>query len=237
MTERGRRHVSIRPERFVIGPSALHWDGRTLTVTIDEIGMPLPIPRRVRGTIRITPKAITDHHVLLNESGAHRWWPIAPVSEVAVDLEAPELRWSGPGYLDMNQGDAPLAEGFREWHWSRGATRDGAAVLYGGTRRDGSQFDWGWRFGQDGQATALVPPPPVQLRRSGWLIGRETRSERSAEARIIRTLEDTPFYARSLVRTQLEGETVTAMHESLALDRFASPVVQAMLPFRMPRRG
>jgi carotenoid 1,2-hydratase len=25
------------------------------------------------------------------------------------------------------------------------------------------------------------------------------------------------------------------MHESLALDRFRMPVVQAMLPFRMPR--
>jgi len=28
---------------------------------------------------------------------------------------------------------------------------------------------------------------------------------------------------------------VTLMHESLSLDRFKMPVVQAMLPFRMPR--
>ena len=83
----------------------------------------------------------------------------------------------------------------------------------------------------------LTPPPVSGLRRSGWLIRRETRSEAGAPAALVETLEDTPFYARSLVRTQLEGEAVTAMHESLALDRFANPVVQAMLPFRMPRRS
>jgi carotenoid 1,2-hydratase len=38
------------------------------------------------------------------------------------------------------------------------------------------------------------------------------------------------------VRSQLFGEAATAVHESLDLDRFASPWVQAMLPFRMPRR-
>jgi carotenoid 1,2-hydratase len=32
------------------------------------------------------------------------------------------------------------------------------------------------------------------------------------------------------------GEDVHAVHESLSLDRFRSPVVQWMLPWRMPRR-
>jgi carotenoid 1,2-hydratase len=52
---------------------------------------------------------------------------------------------------------------------------------------------------------------------------------------VISTLEDTPFYARSVVRTRLLGEPVTAMHESLSLDRFSALWVQAMLPFRIPR--
>ena len=52
---------------------------------------------------------------------------------------------------------------------------------------------------------------------------------------VIRTLEDAPFYARSVVSAQLCGEPVMMMHESLSLDRFRQPVVQAMLPFRMPR--
>jgi len=54
---------------------------------------------------------------------------------------------------------------------------------------------------------------------------------------VLRTLEDTPFYARSMVQAQLCGEEVVAMHETLDARRFASPLVQALLPWRMPRRG
>jgi carotenoid 1,2-hydratase len=50
------------------------------------------------------------------------------------------------------------------------------------------------------------------------------------------TLEDAPFYSRSLLQTQLLGSPATAIHESLDLDRFASRWVQCLLPFRMPRR-
>lgn len=49
------------------------------------------------------------------------------------------------------------------------------------------------------------------------------------------TFEDAPFWPRSLLATRLCGRSATAVHESLSLDRFALPVVQAMLPFRKPR--
>jgi carotenoid 1,2-hydratase len=52
---------------------------------------------------------------------------------------------------------------------------------------------------------------------------------------VVATLQDTPFYARSVVSTEWYGTPATAMHESLSLDRFRTPWVQAMLPFRMPR--
>jgi carotenoid 1,2-hydratase len=52
---------------------------------------------------------------------------------------------------------------------------------------------------------------------------------------VISTLEDAPFYARSLIGHRVDGEDAISMHESLDLDRFANPVVKAMLPFRMPR--
>ena len=52
-----------------------------------------------------------------------------------------------------------------------------------------------------------------------------------------RTLEDTPFYARSLLDTCLLGEPVHGVHESLDLERFRSGWVQMLLPFRMPRRS
>ena len=53
----------------------------------------------------------------------------------------------------------------------------------------------------------------------------------------LRSLEDGPFYARSLIESTLLGERVHGVHESLSLDRFAAPWVQALLPFRMPRRA
>ena len=54
---------------------------------------------------------------------------------------------------------------------------------------------------------------------------------------LVQTLTDAPFYARSLLEAHWFGERVTAVHESLSLARLDSAWVQAMLPFRMPRRA
>jgi carotenoid 1,2-hydratase len=50
-------------------------------------------------------------------------------------------------------------------------------------------------------------------------------------------LEDTPFYQRALLRFEEGGESLLAFHETLSVPRLVSPVVQAMLPWRMPRRA
>ena len=68
------------------------------------------------------------------------------------------------------------------------------------------------------------PPPTAKLRQTGWRVGRSIRSEDAAH--LVRTLEDAPFYARSLVAAKLLGEPVMLMHESLSLDRFRMPVVR-----------
>ena len=91
-------------------------------------------------------------------------------------------------------------------------------------------------FRADGSVQHFPPPEAVALPRTGWRIARATRATHG-NARVLRTLEDTPFYARSLLRTQLLGHKVTAVHESLSLTRFSQPIVQCMLPFRMPRRA
>jgi len=44
-----------------------------------------------------------------------------------------------------------------------------------------------------------------------------------------------PFYSRSEIRTRLLGQDATAVHEYLDLERFRSPILYAMLPFRVPR--
>ena len=80
---------------------------------------------------------------------------------------------------------------------------------------------------------ALPEPPRTPLPRTMWRLHRTTRGE----ARVAKTLEDTPFYARAVLAQRLFGEDVVGVHESLSLDRFKAPIVQAMLPFRMPRWG
>jgi carotenoid 1,2-hydratase len=231
MTERPRGAVSRASNTFTVGPSLLSWDGNSLVLRIDE--MTVPIPRRLRGTIRVVPTAITQQEFALNENGNHRWRPIAPCARVLVELDQPHLRWQGDGYLDMNRGDAPLESGFSDWQWSRGATRDGTAILYEARRRDGSRVDLAMTFDPQGRMQTFEPPVLHTLRRTGWRIGREARSEDAPN--VLRTLEDAPFYARSVVSARLLDEPVILMHESLSLDRFRMPIVQAMLPFRMPR--
>ncbi len=235
MTERGRDALQRSPQTLQIGPSSWRWVGDALVLELDEVTAPWP--RRIRGTVRLFPLALHGRRHALDEPGLHRWWPIAPRARVEVSLSEPQLRWQGHGYLDTNDGDAPLEDGFRHWHWSRAALPGGdAAVLYDAWRRDGSRATLALRFGRHGESETFAAPPPADLPASRWGIGRTTRSDASAAAQVQRTLEDGPFYARSLVNARWAGQPVRAMHESLQLDRFARRWVQAMLPFRMPRR-
>ncbi len=233
MTERGRNALKRGESWLQIGPSGLDWDGTCLTIHIDEITVPLP--RRIRGTVRVYPTAMLGQSYPLDPAGRHHWEPLAPCARVEVAMERPSLRWSGGGYLDSNRGDEPLEAAFRRWDWSRTALKHGAAVLYDVTGRDGPGPLLGLRFDPAGGVERFEPPPHVPLPTTGWRVKRGTRVDPQHGARVIETLEDTPFYARSVLETRLLGETATAMHESLCLDRFSSRVVQAMLPFRIPR--
>lgn len=234
MTERGRKGLRQSRTRLDIGPSHLSWDDGGLTIAIDEITA--PIPSRLRGRVRVIPAAVNPREFRLDPDGRHVWWPIAPISRVELELEHPALRWSGHGYLDSNRGDEPLADAFQCWDWSRAATPQGTLMLYDVTARRGQGAQLALRFDAHGHVEELTPPPRVPLPTTAiWRIRRGTQSESAQPARILQTLEDTPFYARSLVETRLLGETTTCVHESLSLDRFAARWVQMLLPFRMPR--
>jgi carotenoid 1,2-hydratase len=233
LTERPRASVHRAASTLAIGPSSLEWDGAALTVRIDEVTAPLP--SRVRGVVRVHPSALTARSFALDAAGAHRWWPIAPRARVEVALERPRLAWRGEGYFDSNAGDAPLEDAFAGWTWSRARVGDGAAVLYDVLRRAGGPCSLALRFDANGEATAFDAPPAVALPRTGWRVAREARTAVGSGATVVRTLEDTPFYARSIVAARLGHEAVTAMHESLSLDRFRSPWVRLLLPFRTPR--
>ena len=91
---------------LVIGPSALHWDGNALTVSINEITTPWA--RALRGVVRLYPSAVLSGSYALDATGRHHWCPMAPCARVEVDLSQPALRWRGSDYLDSNRGDRPL---------------------------------------------------------------------------------------------------------------------------------
>jgi carotenoid 1,2-hydratase len=237
MTERGARHVRRSAAQFDVGPSRLHWDGRSLLIHVDEVGVPLP--QRVRGTVRVTPQGATSRFVApLDVDGRHRWGPIAPCARVEVDLDAPRLRWQGHAYLDSNEGDEPIERPFSSWDWSRSVLADGStAVIYDVRDRAGPGRVIARRFAPDGSDTAFEPPPRQALPRTGWRIDRVMRNEAGAPAQVTQTLEDTPFYARSMLESNLFGERVVSVHESLSVPRLAALPVKLMLPFRMPRRA
>ena len=236
MTERGRQQVSRSTDALCIGPSAVAWEGDTLVARIDELTAPWP--SRIRGVVRLHPAALADRSCALDAHGRHHWSAIAPSAKVEVEMSQPALRWRGAGYLDSNAGERPLEADFSRWDWSRACLSGGrSAVLYDVTRRSGEVLPLAVQFDADGRAHDLVPPSVAPLPLSAWRVVRGTRCDARHSPRVMKRLEDGPFYARSVLATQWLGEPVTAIHESLSLDRFRSAWVRTLLPFRMPRRS
>ncbi len=232
MTERTALALDRGVDHFRVGPSSLSWQGDSLVIEIDEIAV--PIPKRLRGQVRVFPTALAETAFVLDPNARHRWRPIAPLARVEAAFSHPALNWTGRGYVDSNAGSESLEEGFSHWHWSRADLEDGCALLYEPTARDGSSRVVAVRYGANGRHEQFDAPAEVGLPRTLWGIDRATRSQ--GEARVVQTLLDTPFYARSVVETQLLGATGAGVHESLDLERFSSRWVKLLLPWRMPRR-
>jgi carotenoid 1,2-hydratase len=216
-----------------VGRSTLSWNGDGLCIDIDERAS--PIPRRLRGRIEVRAEAINPSTFILEAQGGHRWRPLIPRADVAVDMDMPVVSWRGAGYVDQNAGGEPLERAFSQWTWSRGQTRDGALILYDAVRRRESPLSLALRFDRHGGIEHRDAPALAALPLTRWRLPRRTRSD-GGQASLIRPFEDTPFYARSLIRHSLYGERVESVHESLSLDRFSRSIVRLMLPFRMPRR-
>jgi carotenoid 1,2-hydratase len=237
MTERGRRWVQRDATQFRIGPSRMNWDGQALVVDIDEVTV--PVPRRIRGRLRLMPQGLCSFNAALDAQARHRWGPIAPCARIEVAFEKPGLAWKGHAYMDSNEGDEPIDAAFLDWDWSRATLADGStAVIYDVRPRSGPDRVIAQRFAPDGQAAPFQAPGRQSLPRSLWGLPRSIRSEpEGPPAAVLKTLEDTPFYVRSTLQATLLGERVTAIHESLDVPRVVSRAVRLMLPWRMPRRG
>ncbi len=240
LTERGAKDVHRTSSQLSIGASNLRWERGELHVDLCESTSPFPspIPGRIVGKIRLIPQVVHGRPHALDGKGRHLWWAVAPLARVEVELTEPALRWSGTGYHDANAGDGPLEDTFHGWDWSRADVDGSPVVLYDATMRDGrrTRERMARRYRPDGTEDLIEVAREVSLPRSRWGVRRDTRADRGADVTVHRTLEDAPFYARSVLSTELLKTRVKAVHESVDLDRFASSWVRFLIPFRM-RRG
>ncbi len=140
------------------------------------------------------------------------------------------------GYFDSNFGTRSLEEDFSFWTWGRYPTKAGATCIYDAVRRDGSTLDTAIAFDSAGGAKTVKAPPRTRFKRSLWQVMRETRADPGVMPKQVLNMLDAPFYSRSAVQTQIDGEVVTGVHEALDLNRFRSPLIKPMLAVRVPRR-
>ncbi len=160
---------------------------------------------------------------------------MVPRAQVDVSIQRPECSWSGTGYFDSNFGTEPLQAGFTSWEWSRAHLKEDTLIFYDVERRLLGAADLAIRVDATGTITAIDSPPRRQLPSTFWRMPRAVRWPFGPSSEPGLRLEDTPFYTRTSLRGAFEGETFAMMHESLSLNRLKSPIVRAMLPFRMPR--
>lgn len=235
LTERGSSSVERSASTLSIGASRLlHEDDGCVAVHLNE--RTAPFGRELRGVLRVRPGAWNHQTFPLDGRGLHRWSPLALNAQATVEIERPRSeRWSGRAYLDTNAGDEPLERGFRKWDWSRSSGPDSTHVVYDILRRDGSKASIRRTFFPNGRHEPLVDIDEQALGPTRWGVGRTVPSDTDCDVRVVRSLEDTPFYARTLAAGTLRGKEMHLMHETVDLDRFKRAWVQFLVPFRMRR--
>lgn len=234
MTERPAGAVRRTADRLAIGPSAIEATADGWRLSLDEVAV--PIVRRIRGTIDVRFGARPAHRDVLDAAGRHAWTVIAPRARIDVRCSVPDLAWSGTAYVDANRGAAPLEDDFVAWNWSRLHRADGGtSIAYDVRRTDGSAYSAARSFDAAGATMPFEPPPHAPLPPTRWRLAPSTRCDPGATPGVVRTLEDGPFYARSVIETTWHGTSATGVHEHLSLDRFRRRAVRLLLPFRMPR--
>ena len=234
MTERGESAVILKDDTFKVGPSSMRWVNNKLIVDINELTT--PHLSRLKGQVIIEPSQISNIEVPLKSDGTHIWRPFSPISKIHVDLNIKGWNWSGHGYLDGNFGTRALEDDFSYWTWSRLTGNSESMTFYDANLRDGSIFNLGLRFDNNGDIDFIEGVPKTSFSRSLWQVYREARSDSGYQPRQIQNFLDSPFYSRSKIRTRIQGNEVEGVHEALDLNRFANPLIKPMLALRIPRK-
>jgi carotenoid 1,2-hydratase len=221
-----------------VGDSTLRKQGDRYSLLLAD-SEPRAPRKRVQGQVSFVSAGSSamaqQQPYVLDAHGRHRWAPVAPRCRVEVDLSAPNLRFSGTGYHDLNYGTEPLGSAFERWHWARAHAAQRSRIRYDRVLTDGSRHVLELQ-----EADGLVchsqwretRPMPLQL--GAWAMWEpsepcvDSRTPIASRARV----ESSPFYLRYAGRTS-DGEP--AVGECLDLQRFAQPIMQRMLPFRARR--
>ena len=234
MTERTEKSLYLASDNFCLGRSSLSWSGDSLSIAVDERSA--PFGQALRGNVRLAAPVTHGRQYNLDAAGRHVWQPIAPCARVSLAFDKPRLRWRGNAYFDHNAGSRPLEQDFRGWDWSRLQTDRGATISYSVQEASNSRRSLALRYGHDGKEDSVPLPNATNIGRSRWGVQRFANLDGRPSVR--ETLEDTPFYARTMLQIDDDtGRRAHAMHESLSLDRFNKAWVRTLLPFRMPRRS
>jgi carotenoid 1,2-hydratase len=231
LEERRVPDVARAADHLTIGASTMRWDAGGLRAEIDERSTPFGRP--VRGRVLLHPQSETKLELAVDEAGEHRWWPVAPLARIEVKFSEPKLCFSGHGYHDANAGAAALEDTFENWNWSRARAQSGALLTYDVDCASGARRSLAFRVSPGGEVRDVVRVHSAPLPRTVWGLERRARVDDGQAGRVVRTLEDGPFYARSLVDTQLGGHRVLAMHETLAAHRLRRRWVRALVSCRM----
>ena len=234
MTERGASSLKRSADSYQLGKSHAQLSPGRMTIHVDEIGV--PFPHRIKGDIIVEYEALQTTAFHLDSRKQHVWRPLAPRARIHVNFASPQQIWDGEAYVDCNWGAEPVEAGFRGWQWSRASRGEETCVFYDVVERSGAEQGIAAAFDRHGSVRGLTTPPQHQADKTLWRVARPYRSE-GTRGGLIKTVEDTPFYARSLLAQTIEGEDCVAIHESLDVTRYERPIVQAMLPWRMPRKN
>jgi carotenoid 1,2-hydratase len=234
LTESFASDVARSDNQLHIGQSRMQRDGQTLSFHLCE--HEAPFGQRLIGSVRVHLPTRIGKRRALTASGLHTWQPVAPLARAEVRLEAPKCSFSGHAYVDTNAGSEPLEAGFQAWTWSRALLESGKSVLsYHCLDRSSVVSLMHIEIAPDGTALDLaldaLHAQPLGI--TGFGLPRLAYTDSRAAISRLRTLESSPFYARSRFRTTLMGETAIVVHEQLSLTRFVAPWVQFLLPFRM----
>jgi carotenoid 1,2-hydratase len=226
LTEHARHAVSRTETSLAIGGSSMRVEHDALLVEISETCA--PFGGRIEGSIRFTPTLTTTMAVALDSRALHSWHPLAPLGRATVELAAPRLSFTGTAYLDMNEGEGALEDAFARWSWTRVSSANDTFVVYDTVGDDGAVRERAFAFSE---ASARTFEPMGRSSLGSTLFG--LRRESRGHLGLVRTIEDGPFYARSVVRANVAGRDLLGVHEHVDLARFASSWVRFLIPFRM----